>query len=61
MTQAHDSTLPPKGTYLTLAEMHKIKAYKAEGYFNRQIVRLLGRCQQTIHNSIKTSSVPQKS
>ena len=60
MTQAHDSTLSPKGTHLTPAEMHKIEAYKAEGYSNRQIAKLLGRCPQTIHNAIKTGSVPQK-
>ena len=42
MTQAHDSTLPPKGKHLTPAEMHKIEAYKAEGYANRQIAKLLG-------------------
>ena len=60
MTQAHDSTLSPKGTHLTLAEIHKSEAYKAEGYSNQQIAKLLGRCPQTIHNAIKTGSVPQK-
>ncbi len=40
--------------------MHKIEAYKAEGYSNQQIAKLLGRCPQTIHHAIKTGSVPQK-
>ena len=45
---------------MTLAEMHKIEAYKAEGYSNRQIAKLLERCPQTIHHVIKTGFFPQK-
>ena len=52
--------LKPMIAHLTLAEMYKIETYKAEGYFNRQIVRLPGCGPQTIYNAIKAGSVPQK-
>jgi len=57
MTQVNDNTNSHAGKHLTYEERVKIEGYKALGYSNRAIARILERAPQTINNAVNRGTV----